>query len=387
MRTLLLTCGLGLGILAGSWGTGARAWAAGDLEGRGFRARLPVAFRPSGSNDAGGYSERAYRRRLDEGELSLVATCTECNSLAEAKLEMEAGAALDAVAGLSELAGGEVQRDATRVEGAEDAYEVIVSGAKGSIRTVVARRGLQLVTLTLRAPAGAEPEANEAWDAARGSLQVEDAGSPLGALLIGAVVALVLLTLGLTLRQRALRRSGTLVFSTPRPMAAADVQAQEPPVADLPAGAPLMRVQGGSLSRADDGLPTFTPEAKACGVDPQEALRAPESVHPKPAAPRPPNLAPPVPRLARGAAAPPPSVPAAAPAATPTAPPTMSGPGVTAGKPRFFPSAAPTSGGPPSAPRTVPRADAPLGEPAAPPAGAEAAPAPAAPKRFTITRF
>lgn len=355
MRTPLLTFTLGLGMLVGWCGAPERAWAAGEMEGPGFRARLPAAFRAAGSTDSDGHGERTYRRRLDEGELVLVATCTECDSLTEAKLEMEVGAALDAVAGLSDLSEGEAQRQATRVEGADDAYEVIVSGAKGSIRTLVARRGLHLVTLTLRAPAGAEPEANEAWDAARGSLTVVDVGSPLGTVLIGTLAALVLLTLGLTLRQRANRRSTGVILPPPRPTATPGADPSEPPVADLPVGAPVMRVGGGSLSRPDDGLPTFTAAAKASGIDAEAALRPPEAAHPKPAPPRPPNLAPQAPRVAL----PPMSAPVAGPAGTTPA----------------------------SAPRTVPRAEAQRHEPAAPaaaPAAAEAAPAP---KRFTITRF
>lgn len=296
-------------LLAAAVAVAPPAHAAGEVEGSGFAIRAPVGFKPvSGGEQAD--DARSFTRRTERGEFALEVTSVEHDDLDHARLEMKAGEALDALAGLFELSGGEVERLPAAVRGAEEAYQVVVAGENGSQRMVAARRGTLIVAATLRAPAGAEGDAQAAWDTVLTSLEVRSPGGLLGPVLLGLLGALAAVAAALTLR----RRSARAAFAPPPPAPGQEpvlgfrsLEAEPAPAPSvgehlpLPQTPALTRLRGGGFSRADDGLPVFSAEEKARGLEPDSALKLPAPLRrpaARPASPsRTPAAPPPPPRV------------------------------------------------------------------------------------------
>lgn len=373
MRGLLYAATALLGMTVGTALGAPGAWAGGEIEGDGFRAKSPLGFREVDARDEDGVSVRTLRRGLDQGELLLTLSCTQCDDERTAKMELDLGKAAEALVGMIELAGGEPQHKAAQVNGAQEAFEVFVAGSKGSLRTLVARRGRQVLSVELRAPQGAEEEADQAWNAVLGSLTAEDPALSGGVLLLVTLGLLVLITLLLRARQRARRAAQAQALArlpqrsefTPFESSAPPERYVPAPTAPAPAAAPSATRPGCGFSRADDGLPTFTAQAKSSGSVPTDPLalpavnRPPASGAVRTAPARPPNLKPQPPKLPRRPA------------------PTQEA-GVELLR-------AEVPSGPPSPPDSAPPASPVQSPPAsdAPPSDAEAVPR----KRFTITRF
>ncbi len=318
---LLTSAAAAFTLLAAAWAAAPHAHAAGTVEGRGFAAHPPAGFRPVGVLDQEQTCERRFARRVDQGVLELTLASQEKSSLAAAQAELSAGAEQAAAAGAPGPASLGAARQAAQVDGADEAYQVTVTSAMGTLRTLVARRDAVLVTAELRSPRGADEAANEAWDSVLTSLTLESPDGLLAPVLFGLLGALVALALVLTLLRRAQRaalapvRAGSFepgsLGRTPLEAGTAwadggsatssAVEALAREETPIPVAPAVYRLKGGGFSRADDGLAVFSAAQKAQGPVPEEALRLPEP-------PRRPAAKPATPARAPATAPPPPKV-------------------------------------------------------------------------------
>lgn len=271
---------LGLLLLGGT------AWAGGEeLNGYGFRARVPAGFRVDSRDEQAGGCVLTLRRSLPEhGELVLVLTSHEQEEAALARTEQQLGRTADVAVAESEVEGAEARVTDAHVPGAEEGYEMIAQGEGGSRRILSARLGGLLVGVTLDAGPGAEEEAEEAWRLATGSLRVDAQSGMAGTFVLWALGALIVVAVLVTLVKRAGRVPPIPARRAPEPAPPAPPLPRDP----APSGtaAAHARPRGAGFSRPDDGLPTFTAAAKAGGVTPDEALEllrpAPEGTPPRP---------------------------------------------------------------------------------------------------------
>ncbi len=307
MRRVLAQASLLLALM-GMLASGARpAFSAGgnNVEGRGFGARLPAGFRPAGSQDEGSGSQRAFRRRVDSGELRLTFSSCEQADEAFAELEMQLGATFDGLATLSELQDAEGATHEVRVSGAQKAHQTVLRGTEGSERTLMARVDRIIVTVTLEAPAEADAEAAEAWNSVLASLRVQDSSRGIVTVLLILLGCLALLSVSLRILRGGVKH----------PQAPTGPAGYAPSRADLPASTPIetyhpspmpsqaasfTRRGGAGFSRPDDGFAVFEAGAKAKGTA-DLTLKLPDVRRRAPAAPPPPvrvpNLRPPTPAI------------------------------------------------------------------------------------------
>jgi hypothetical protein len=282
---------VGLVVLA----TPAAAWAE-EVEGRCFRAHVPSGFRASGSRDEDDACERSFRRRSGSGELRLTIQSFEQDDDAVAGLEMDLGAGLDALELQLEHGDGQTSHEPVTISGAQQAHQVAFVTEEHAEWRLMARRGKQVVTASLSAPASAHAEASDVWSSLVTGLRVEDpSGGGVTAVLPWLVGAVALVALLLRLARRGSTVPVPSPYGMPRPSSTPPV----PESASLPYepspmpthAPPLTRESRGGYSRAADGMRTFDATEKADGRSAQALDRLPEVVAkrrtPPPAPPRP----------------------------------------------------------------------------------------------------
>lgn len=157
----------------------------GELQGEGYRLKLPAGFRLTAQAERAHGVERTYQAEVEGGRLTLTLSSSEADSL-------DAGAT------------GEV---ALAVRGAQEAFTAVSVGPAGTERRLRARLDEQVLVMSLTAPVAGERLAMEAWADLQASLRMEAAGRGWVALLPWAVVALGLLALGLHLSHRGAQGS------------------------------------------------------------------------------------------------------------------------------------------------------------------------------------
>ena len=295
-------------VLAGPLASDVRA-SGTEVEGFGFRGRTPGGWRADGSEDEVDSSVRTFHLDVPgAGGLELNFASHTQNDAELAKTAMQISRGLDLVEAKMEVPDAEPRVTEARVSGADEAYEVVAVGFESTWRNLFARKGKLFVAVTLSAPAGAEEQAEEAWQLATSSLRVEEPSLHFGTIVLWLLGFLVLVAVLVTLAKRRPRGAAlprAVPAPAPRPEAFHPVPAPEIPAHEA---APA-RPRGAGYSRADDGLPVFTPELKAAvadGDDRTDAAMWPVTARSAPTAP------PPLPR----AASVPPPLPAA-PARTP----------------------------------------------------------------------
>jgi hypothetical protein len=279
----LLTASL---LVAGSVAapTSARA-ADAEVEGLGFRLRLPDGFRPASSRREDDFEEQSFRRRLDgDGTLTLTIAGRVDESELESEMEMELARSFDRVEGLLALAGAEAETHPARVTGAGEAHETRVTGEDGRQHVLTARRGTLTVTVTLDGPLD-DDHFDAAWNRVLASLELVEPGTSATVWILVALGLLAAAAVGLTLRRRSL---ASLAPPTEAPHGrferrhAGFAPAEEPAPFEpraLPASAPVGRGPGGGLSRADDGLPVYADGEKRRGLDAPRAPQSPSRRH------------------------------------------------------------------------------------------------------------
>ena len=346
--------GMAVLLLTGSAHAGAE-----DVQGLGFRGRAPEGFRASSSQDEVRSTERVFERLVPSGgSLVLTFRAHDSTNTQIARTEMALGRMVEGTPGAPGQPAVEPHVTPTKLSGADDAYEVVTRDHQHIERTVTGRLDSVILTVTLKAPIAAEDEVEEAWAEVKRTVRMEHPGANLGTIVVWVLVALVVLAVLLTLMKASRSRSKPVrptpssqtlehrpaapvlprdPFAPSSVMPAPQVPAPAPePVAASPLAAELDAVLGNgtttgpapqtsatpapsdavraapatlegprpAFSRAEDGLPIFTPEQKAAGISDQPVRRRPDPVRsvppppktpPKPALNRPPVPRPPLP--------------------------------------------------------------------------------------------
>jgi hypothetical protein len=289
-----------------------------ELEGLGFRARPPLGFRVAGREDGAHGSRRTCRKIVPEGELVLTYLSEEQSDTQVARTEMAVGRMVEPLPTVAGRPPVRPQVQPASVDGAEDAFEVVLRDPERIERALSARQGAIVVHMTLSAPVAAEAEADDVWRAAMGSLRLEWPGAGVGTVVVWILVALIILAVLVTIVKRSGRKAGPLprppFFHVAAPASQdAHVPASTPPAVPREPAAPEFpgttadpRPAGPGFSRAEDGLPVFSPEEKAAGVSIDTVRRRPTPIRAAPVptqAPgpvplsRPPSPRPPLPAV------------------------------------------------------------------------------------------
>jgi hypothetical protein len=323
--------------------TGSARAGSEEVEGLGFRARAPSGFRATSSENESRTCKRAFERPAPGGGMLVLTFHSHDNVNTQlARTEMALARMVEARPGAPGRPDIEPHVTPGHVSGADDAFELLTRDDERVQRSMKARLDTVVMTMTLESPPAGEHELDEAWLAVTGSMRMEYPGAGLGAVVVWVLVGLVVLAVIVTLMKASRRKP----LPPPRPPPAPEHRpapvpvARDPfvpspaappppapePVEESPISAALDAVlgegvtssapasastsvpdapgpRGPGFSRAEDGLPVFTPEQKAAGIPDQPLRRRPDPVRvpappktpPKPVLNRPPVPRPPLP--------------------------------------------------------------------------------------------
>lgn len=151
-----------------------------EVDGEGYRLRLPAGFALQAQAERATGAERTYTAQVEGGRLTLTLTSSEAQALD------------GALPGESPLA----------VRGAQEAFASVTAGPAGTERRLRARLEQHVLVASLTAPVAGERAALEAWSSLQASLRLEHEGFSWVTIVPWAVAALGLLALGLRLSHR-----------------------------------------------------------------------------------------------------------------------------------------------------------------------------------------